>query len=102
MGDVTPVIKPAPLSECTCPPGGPDSIRHDQGCPCRVDRTPASEHGLPVERALGEKHAYCDGLVAGLALAASYVKVTYGDDLGIGAYGDAAVAAIRTTITAHV
>lgn len=26
----------APLSECTCEPGGPDDIRHDEGCPCRA------------------------------------------------------------------
>jgi len=36
MGDVT----PAPLSECTCAPGGPDDIRHDEGCPCRVSISP--------------------------------------------------------------
>lgn len=44
MGDVTPVTAPAPLSECTCSPGGPDDIRHDQGCPCRVDSSPEGEH----------------------------------------------------------
>lgn len=22
-------------AHCTCPPGGPDDLRHDEGCPCR-------------------------------------------------------------------
>jgi hypothetical protein len=26
---------PASLTECTCKPGGPDDIRHEEGCPCR-------------------------------------------------------------------
>jgi hypothetical protein len=34
--------RPAPLTACTCEPGGPDDIRHDLGCPCRA-ALPGSE-----------------------------------------------------------
>jgi hypothetical protein len=26
---------PAPSNHCTCSPGTPDDLRHEEGCPCR-------------------------------------------------------------------